>query len=126
MALGNGEDKLVIASNRLPVSVKDLGESGYKLKTSSGGLVSALQGLAKSGHDFTWYGWPGAEIDDNNASDLSEELSRDHNAVPVFLNRKTAEKYYNGFSSMEVYFPLKIHETDTRRLDHLASVPLST
>lgn len=100
MAVDSEGNRLIIASNRLPVSVKDLGQGKYDLKASSGGLVSALQGLAKSGHAFTWYGWPGAEIADDSASRLSDALLKDHKAVPVFLDRQTAEMYYNGFSSM--------------------------
>lgn len=53
--------KLIVVSNRLPLTVKKedgVPESKWKLINSSGGLVSALNGLRKE-YDFLWIGWPG-------------------------------------------------------------------
>jgi len=41
-------------SNRLPVVI----DNG-KMEKSSGGLVSALEGLTGGEHDFKWIGWTG-------------------------------------------------------------------
>lgn len=57
-----GEQRLIIVSNRLPVTIKKdpaTGEYGYKM--SSGGLVSALSGCKKT-MNFTWIGWPGQDV----------------------------------------------------------------
>lgn len=59
MADNNKGLRLLVVSNRLPVSVsKDPSTSQYNFKMSSGGLVAALSGLKKS-MSFTWIGWPG-------------------------------------------------------------------
>jgi trehalose-6-phosphate synthase len=51
--------RLLVVSNRLPVTVNKDKESGeYDFKMSSGGLVAALSGLKKM-MSFTWIGWPG-------------------------------------------------------------------
>jgi trehalose-6-phosphate synthase len=53
--------RLVIVSNRLPISVKKTNNgSDWTFQLSSGGLVSALQGLQKT-TKFLWIGWPGME-----------------------------------------------------------------
>jgi trehalose 6-phosphate synthase/phosphatase len=51
--------RLLVVSNRLPVTVnKDQKTGEYAFKMSSGGLVAALSGLKKM-MSFTWIGWPG-------------------------------------------------------------------
>lgn len=51
--------RLLIVSNRLPINIKKNGDdSNWSFQVSSGGLVSALQGLQKS-TSFIWIGWPG-------------------------------------------------------------------
>lgn len=64
MATDNKNDKnlrLLVVSNRLPVTVNKDPKSGeYNFKMSSGGLVAALSGLKKM-MSFTWIGWPGKE-----------------------------------------------------------------
>jgi trehalose-6-phosphate synthase len=51
--------RLLVVSNRLPVTVnKDAKTGEYDFKMSSGGLVTGLSGLKKM-MSFTWIGWPG-------------------------------------------------------------------
>jgi trehalose-6-phosphate synthase len=51
--------RLLVVSNRLPVTVtKDAKTQEYSFQMSSGGLVAALSGLKKE-MSFTWIGWPG-------------------------------------------------------------------
>jgi trehalose-6-phosphate synthase len=51
--------RLLVVSNRLPVTVtKNASTNDYDFKMSSGGLVAALSGLKKQ-MSFTWIGWPG-------------------------------------------------------------------
>lgn len=62
MSSDNNNDKnlrLLVVSNRLPVTVnKDPKTNEFAFKMSSGGLVAALSGLKKM-MSFTWIGWPG-------------------------------------------------------------------
>ena len=91
--------RLVIISNRLPVTVKNIGHDRYELKASSGGLVAGIRGLLKSGVDHIWCGWPGEEIAMNSVSGLSSSLQENHKAIPVLLDKRTSDLHYNGFSS---------------------------
>jgi len=50
--------RLLVVSNRLPVTISKDKDGKWTFKMSSGGLVSALSGLKKE-MLFTWIGWPG-------------------------------------------------------------------
>lgn len=90
--------RLIIVSNRLPLSVKRV-DGGYKSSLSSGGLVTSLSGLTKS-TTFSWLGWPGIEVNDpKDREEVSRSLS-EHHAVGIFLDNKLANEHYNKFSSM--------------------------
>ena len=52
------EPRLLIVSNRLPVTVTRNADGLWQYSLSSGGLVSALGGLKKL-RSFLWIGWPG-------------------------------------------------------------------
>ena len=58
---GEGEQRLIVVSNRLPVTISKDDEGVYHFKMSSGGLVSALSGCKKT-MSFTWIGWPGKDV----------------------------------------------------------------
>lgn len=119
--------RLIIASNRLPVSIEDIGQGQYEFKASSGGLVTGLRGLANSGLEFLWYGWPGIEISKENVSHLRKPLLDEHNAVPVLLDQHTADLYYNGFSSKhEVHNTRPSILTGWYRFHYLATFSLPT
>ncbi|RMY52027.1 hypothetical protein D0865_06007 [Hortaea werneckii] len=93
------KSRLVIVSNRLPVTIEDVGRGQYDLKTSSGGLVTCLRGLANCGVEFLWIGWPGTEVPTENVSSLRETLWKERNAIPVLLDKHISDRYYNDFSS---------------------------
>jgi trehalose 6-phosphate synthase len=48
--------RLIVVSNRLPITITRTDEGGWQYSMSSGGLVSALSGLKKD-TSFTWLGW---------------------------------------------------------------------
>ena len=52
--------RVVLVSNRLPVSVK-LSAEGVNVRPSSGGLASGLRSVHSSGKS-TWIGWPGIDV----------------------------------------------------------------
>ena len=91
------EARLLLISNRLPVSVKRT-DDGYDFAMSSGGLVSGLSGLSKS-TTFQWYGWPGLEVPEHEAGPLTARLRAEYNAVPVYIDEDLADRHYNGFSN---------------------------
>lgn len=92
------ESRLLLVSNRLPITIKRSDDGGYDFSMSSGGLVSGLSGLSKS-TTFQWYGWPGLEVPDGEVDRLSQRLRDEYNAVPVFVDDDLADRHYNGFSS---------------------------
>ena len=92
------DGRLLLISNRLPITIKRSDDGSYDFSMSSGGLVSGLSGLSKS-TTFQWYGWPGLEVPEKETGALTERLKDEYNAVPVFINDELADLHYNGFSS---------------------------
>lgn len=92
------QGRLLLVSNRLPITIKRSDDGSYSFTMSSGGLVTGLSGLAKT-TTFQWYGWPGLEVPEAEAGPLIKQLSAEHGAVPVFVDDELADRHYNGFSS---------------------------
>jgi trehalose 6-phosphate synthase/phosphatase len=87
---------LIIAANRLPVSIQRRGRS-VELTPSTGGLTSAL----KAFHDketMRWLGWPG-HVRSEYREVVAQRLRKEFGCVPVFLPQSTARGYYAGFSN---------------------------
>jgi len=76
---------------------------GWSFSLSSGGLVSALNGV--KGLTMTWIGWPGGEIEDPIDQRIVTSKLHDKGCVPVFLTKDVADAYYNGFSNA-ILWPL--------------------
>ncbi|KAL1799193.1 hypothetical protein ACET3X_003230 [Alternaria dauci] len=100
----SSEGRLLLVSNRLPITIKRSDEGKYDMSMSSGGLVSGLSGLSKT-TTFQWYGWPGLEVPEDEAQSLNDQLKEKYNAVPVMLDDELADRHYNGFSN-EIMWPL--------------------
>ncbi len=95
--------KLIIISNRLPITIIEENNE-YKVKTSAGGLATGLNSLETS-LDKHWIGWPGIHITNQSAKDeISTKLSF-HNFHPVYLTPQQIEDYYEGYSN-SVLWPL--------------------
>jgi trehalose 6-phosphate synthase len=95
------ERKLIVVSNRLPITIERHAGGRYQYNKSSGGLVTGMSGL-NQGTNFEWYGWPGLSLSAPAEELLEVErvLKEEHNAVPVSLDNRLADTHYNGFSSM--------------------------
>jgi len=100
----SSEGRLLLVSNRLPITIKRSDEGKYDMSMSSGGLVSGLSGLSKT-TTFQWYGWPGLEVPEDETQTLNDQLKEKYNAVPVMLDDELADRHYNGFSN-EIMWPL--------------------
>lgn len=87
---------LLIVANRLPVTLKPLGDRDYDFQPSSGGLAAGLNGLGKRSK---WFGWPGLEVPRKDIKPLETKLASNFGAVPVWLSNTLAKHHYNGFSS---------------------------
>lgn len=113
----NKKPQRIFVSNRLPYSI---GENG-QLKKGSGGLVSALMGVSRS-ESFSWFGF---ETNEEHALKLHHEVKNSEenvNCYPVYLDKETYEKYYNGFSN-DILWPLfhyEIHLANFNRTNWLS------
>ena len=96
--------KLIIAANRLPVSVKKGDDGKWGLTVSSGGLVSALLGVGKS-YGMLWVGWPGIFIDEGPDRDALTAMLLEKSCLPIWLTRSQVELYYNGYCN-NILWPL--------------------
>lgn len=92
------ELRLLVVSNRLPVTITKDANGAYQYKMSSGGLVSALSGLKRM-MKFTWIGWPGLNIPEEDRALVQKELLEKHSCLPVFIDDEIADMHYNGFSN---------------------------
>ncbi|WP_421829425.1 bifunctional alpha,alpha-trehalose-phosphate synthase (UDP-forming)/trehalose-phosphatase [Larkinella sp.] len=97
-------NRLIIVSYRLPFAFETTSGS-TTLKASSGGLVTAMKSL-----DFTgaqekpvWVGC--ADFSRRTWEKHKHLLNDDFEYVPVFLDRKIQQDFYNGFSN-SVIWPL--------------------
>lgn len=93
--------RLLLISNRLPITIKRSDDGQYTFSMSSGGLVTGLSGLSKT-TSFQWYGWPGLEVPEAEAGPMRQQLKEKYNAIPVFVDDELADRHYNGFASMRV------------------------
>lgn len=98
----NGEatnsGRLLLLSNRLPITIKRSDDGSYSFSMSSGGLVTGLSGLSKT-TSFQWYGWPGLEVPENEVEGMKLRLKDEYGAHPVFIDDELADRHYNGFAS---------------------------
>jgi trehalose 6-phosphate synthase/phosphatase len=100
--------RVVIVSNRLPVSVKKV-DGKLEFSPSAGGLATGLSSFATTGAN-RWIGWPGIASDDltdGERKHITVEL-RKHHCYPVFLTQKQLDGFYNGYSN-SVLWPLFHH-----------------
>ena len=85
---------IINVANRLPVTV------GKTMKKSSGGLVSALEGVSQDTCRIKWLGWPGVGIDGaEERQDVARRLEAEFGYAPVFLSQDEVDAYYDGFSN---------------------------
>lgn len=101
----NSTAKLIIVSNRLPISVsKQDGELVFN--ESSGGLATAMSSL-DSEQEKIWIGWPGIASDDLTAAD-KRNINRRLKAsgcIPVYLSSQQISEFYDGYSN-DTLWPL--------------------
>ncbi|KAI1292979.1 glycosyl transferase [Xylaria venustula] len=99
-----GDRRLLLVSNRLPITIKRKDEGKYEFSMSSGGLVAGLSGLSKT-TSFQWYGWPGMEVPEAEVPTVSKQLKDGYGAHPIFVDDELADRHYNGFSN-SILWPL--------------------
>ncbi len=97
--------KLIVVSNRLPVTVS-MNDNDLNVKPSVGGLATGISSLNLD-MEQRWIGWPGMDFsnaDKKTVRNLVRQLN-DENLHPVFLTNREIENYYYGFCN-ETIWPL--------------------
>ncbi|QXV66756.1 bifunctional alpha,alpha-trehalose-phosphate synthase (UDP-forming)/trehalose-phosphatase [Mucilaginibacter sp. 21P] len=104
--------KLLIISNRLPLTIEKHGET-YTCRQSSGGLVSAIDAfLSQTENDrFNRRIWVGvSEYPEKTWMAAIPSAAGEYEFLPIFTPAKQYDQYYNGFSNSVIwplfhYFP---------------------
>lgn len=94
--------RLVIVSNRLPVSVQKR-KRKWHLEPSIGGLATGLGSFYKQ-YNSIWIGWPGIDREkiQGEKKDIEARLLSE-NCYPVFLLHRGVEDYYHGFCNGTIW-----------------------
>ncbi len=105
--------RLIVASVRLPVTITRRQDS-WGVAPSTGGLVTALKAVRER-REFTWLGWPGTHVPENERPAVTKELAK-HGTSPVFISKAHLDGFYQSFSN-EVLWPLFHNLPDRSRFD---------
>lgn len=104
-----GNRRVIIISNRLPVSVSKKNNS-MEITPSPGGLATGLASFHRDSNGV-WIGWPGVTpASEAEKKGLETRLRDEFQCVPVYLTPLEIKKYYDGFSNNTIwplfhYFP---------------------
>ena len=94
----HNKSRIINVSNRLPVRI-----AGGELVKSSGGLVSALEGV-QDDFNLQWIGWPGGAAEDMADKDnIAHRLKNEFGYHPVFLAEDEINDFYHGFSNSSLW-----------------------
>lgn len=97
-------ERLILVSNRLPVTVNKIGKEEFEFRQSTGGLATGLSSVYKNYEGF-WMGWPGLtsdELSEKEQYKLKNQLQKEKN-YPLFLSQKDLNNYYYGFCNKTLW-----------------------
>lgn len=97
--------KLIIVSNRLPISVTKQ-DGQLRFSESTGGLATAMQSLPAD-KSRLWIGWPGIASDELTAKERRQVNSylEERGYIPVHLTSEEIDLFYSGYSN-DTLWPL--------------------
>ncbi|BDR52233.1 hypothetical protein KIM372_01400 [Bombiscardovia nodaiensis] len=99
--------RLIIVSNRLPVSLDTTPDGSHTLRQNVGGLATAIGPYHKSHRDCLWVGWSGVDPEQYSEQELADikQAYGQRRCVPIFLSQDEIKGYYAGFSN-DTLWPL--------------------
>lgn len=88
--------KLLVISNRLPLTIKK-GKNGFEYTRTSGGLVTGLKSINDKIR-FKWLGnISGAELNEEEKDVIKRDCWEKFHSIPVFIDSELNNDCYNGF-----------------------------
>jgi len=108
--------RLLIVSNRLPVTPEVAENGDVRFIGSVGGLATGLGSFYKR-YESLWIGW--CEACEFNRFEMTRRLLDEHSCVPIFLDPEDARLYYEGFSN-ETIWPVFHHFAQYAQFDQQA------
>jgi trehalose 6-phosphate synthase len=101
------QPRLLVVSNRLPITLTPQKGGGWVRQPGSGGLVTALEPVLRD-RGGMWIGWAG--VVDADLAEIQAELDRDGDALPyalraVPLSADDKRDFYQGAAN-EILWPL--------------------
>lgn len=96
--------KLVMVSNRLPLTFRNRDEQCHQPDLSAGGLATALRSVARQ-RPVRWIGWAGSDSDPSVPDIIASSVALDCDLVPVYLSQADRHEFYCGFCN-EIIWPL--------------------
>ena len=93
--------RLIIVSNRLPMSLEATDDGSYTLRQNVGGLATAIGPYHRAHKDCLWIGWSGIDPEQYSDKELQDirQAYRESRCIPVFLSKDELNGYYAGFSN---------------------------
>ena len=95
--------RLIIVSNRLPVSVAKQ-KDGFIYNESVGGVATGISSLSEP-KERLWFGWPGIpsnHLTPDSRNQITKELNN-RGCHPVFLSNQNIRDFYSGFSNKTIW-----------------------
>lgn len=89
-------EKIIIVSNRLPVTVVKK-KDDLRFQPSVGGLATGL-GTFYNSYNSIWIGWPGIfseKLEERERKIIKTKLFKEFSCYPVLLSKKDVDLYYN-------------------------------
>ncbi|MEK0307265.1 bifunctional alpha,alpha-trehalose-phosphate synthase (UDP-forming)/trehalose-phosphatase [Bifidobacterium favimelis] len=93
--------RLIIVSNRLPMSLEAKQDGSYSLRQNVGGLATAIGPYHRSHRDCLWIGWSGIDTKRYSDKELADIKAayKERRCIPIFLSEEEVNGYYAGFSN---------------------------
>jgi trehalose 6-phosphate synthase/phosphatase len=92
--------KLILVSNRLPVTVTAEGGQ-LDFKASAGGLATGLSSFYQE-RSSVWVGWPGS-VPPSLQDKVRSRLRSEFHAHPVFIPTMVVERFYEGYANRTLW-----------------------
>ena len=108
--------RVIVVSNRLPVSLKR-GAALWQSKATAGGLATAMNPILQDS-DGIWIGWSGdtSGATDQSRAAILKEWTDKHRYYAIDLDHETAQGFYEGIANQALW-PLFHHFPSLLRFD---------